>query len=204
MTASAGPALRQFHHEFGDRVRFVTLYVREAHPGEVYPQPDTFERKMRHARDYQEREGIPWTIAVDDIDGSLHRALDAKPDSAYVVGADGRVLFRTLWSNDRRSVRDGLEAAVRGEQPADPEREPAVVPMLRGVGTMYDTLQRNGDVARRDVLKEVPPMYAMARTAHLFRPLPPLGRGIAAATVVGLGGAAFAVLAARRAKRVID
>src|SRR2546422_673281 len=32
MTASAGPALKRLYAEFGDRVAFLTLYVREAHP----------------------------------------------------------------------------------------------------------------------------------------------------------------------------
>jgi hypothetical protein len=36
--------------EFGDRVAFLTLYVREAQPGERYPQPQTFEEKLAHAR----------------------------------------------------------------------------------------------------------------------------------------------------------
>ena len=46
MTASAGSALKQLHEEFGDRVAFVTLYVREAHPGERYPQSQTLEQKL--------------------------------------------------------------------------------------------------------------------------------------------------------------
>lgn len=53
-----GPALRELHEEFGDRVRFVTVYVREAHPGERYPQPEERDRKLRHARDYRERYHI--------------------------------------------------------------------------------------------------------------------------------------------------
>ena len=35
MTASAGPVLKRLYQEFGDRVAFGTLYVREAHPGEL-------------------------------------------------------------------------------------------------------------------------------------------------------------------------
>lgn len=191
---SAGPALRELHEEFGDRVRFVTLYVREAHPGDRYPQPHTFEKKLQQARDYVERDGIPWTVAVDDIDGTLHRQLDEKPDSAYFVSPDGHVLFRTTWSNHRKSMREGLEAAAAGVQPDDAEREPMVVPMLRGVGTMHRALSLSGDVAKKDVLKEVPPMYAMARTADLFRPLPPLARGGLAAGLLGLGAIALVTL----------
>ncbi len=64
MTASAGPALKQLHEEFGDRVAFVSMYVREAHPGENYPQAETFEEKLEHARAYKERDGI-----LDETEG---------------------------------------------------------------------------------------------------------------------------------------
>ena len=36
MTASSIPPLEQLHAEFGDRVEFVMLGVREAHPAETY------------------------------------------------------------------------------------------------------------------------------------------------------------------------
>ena len=39
MTASAMPFLTQLHSEFGDRVDFIMLNVREAHQGEHFRQP---------------------------------------------------------------------------------------------------------------------------------------------------------------------
>jgi hypothetical protein len=60
MTASAGPALHQLHDEFGDRVQFRTLYVREAHPGDRYVQPRDMRTKMDQARAYAERDGVRW------------------------------------------------------------------------------------------------------------------------------------------------
>src|SRR5919197_420049 len=105
MTASAVPALKQLYAEFGDRMAFAVLYVREAHPGERYPQPRSFEQKLEHARAFKRREQLPWPVAVDDLEGSLHRALDAKPNAFYLMDADGNVAFRSLWSNDERTVR---------------------------------------------------------------------------------------------------
>lgn len=96
MTASAGPALKKLYSEFGDRIDFLTVYVREAHPGDRYPQPHNLERKLQHAREYRDRDGIPWPVAVDDVEGTLHRALDAKPTAAYVMTADGRIAQRVL------------------------------------------------------------------------------------------------------------
>ncbi len=193
MTASAGPALKRLHEEFGDGVAFVSMYVREAHPGENFPQPETFEEKLEHARAYKERDGIPWTVAVDDVEGSLHRALDPKPHAAYIMDARGNVAFRSLWANDERTLREGLEEISAHPEAAIGERQPKAVPMLKGLGKFYEVLGDSGDVARRDLLREVPPMYAMARMAALFRPLSPLGRGVAAMVAVAAGLAATAI-----------
>lgn len=56
MTADSGDILKRLYREFGDKVTFLTLYVREAHPGERYPQPSTFEQKREHARAYKTRD----------------------------------------------------------------------------------------------------------------------------------------------------
>ena len=194
MTASAGPALQRLYREFGGRVAFATLYVREAHPSERYPQAETLEQKVAHARAYQERDAIPWTVAVDDVEGTLHRALGGNANAAYLVGSNGRVAFRTLWSNDERPLRQALEAVVSQELLPLAEARTRVVPVLKGVGVMDEVLEQAGPPARDDVRREALPVYGMAVLAGLFRGLPPLGRGIAAvATSVGalalLGGA---------------
>src|SRR5918993_6049736 len=112
MTASAGPVLKKLYERFGDQVGFLTVYVREAHPGDHYRQPHTFEEKAYLAREYRNRDGIPWPVAVDDIDGTLHRALDAKPNAAYLVQVDGRIAQRVLWSNDERGLRRAVRAVL--------------------------------------------------------------------------------------------
>lgn len=188
MTASAGPALLRLQREYGDRVAFVTLYVREAHPGDRYPQPDDPERKMAHARAYEARDGITWPVAVDDVDGRLHRTLDPKPNASYFVDRNGDVAFRVLWSNDERALRAGLEAVLAGSRG---EKQTRLVPMLTGLGKVDEILDLSGEQARRDVRREAPPLLAMARVAAFFRPLSPFGRGVAAlATIMGSGIAA--------------
>jgi hypothetical protein len=59
MTADSGPPLQRLYARDHDRVAFLTLYVREAHPGDHYPQPATMEQKVDYARRYRERDGIP-------------------------------------------------------------------------------------------------------------------------------------------------
>lgn len=177
MTTSAGPALRALHDEYGDRVGFVSLYVREAHPGDRYPQPDTFEQKLAHAGDYKEERGVEWPVAIDDVDGSLHRQLDPRPHAAYVMAADGTVAGRALWANDERALRTLLDAALAGERREITNR---VVPMLRGTGCMYQVWDEAGGHAKTDVLKQAPPMFVSGWLANRLHPLPPLGRGAVA------------------------
>lgn len=201
MTASAGPALKDLHREFGDRVAFLTVYVREAHPGERYPQPETFEQKLGHARAYKERDQIPWTVAVDDVEGSFHQAVDPKPNAAYFVGANGRIVFRTLWSNDEAGLRHGFDALVSGDFASRGQSEAKLLPMMRGMGKMDEILGSAGDVARRDFRRALPPVYGMAKIAGIFHPLPPLGRAVAAISVVATAVGAAGVLGWRAFRR---
>ena len=166
-----GPALRRVHDEFGDGIGFVTLYVREAHPGDRYPQPHTFEQKLRHARDYQVRDTIPWPVAVD-AEGSLHRRLDPRPHAAYVMAHDSSVASRVLWANDERALRRILRTSV-GAEPERLENTNHVVPMLSGTGCMYETWEAAGGHAKADVLHEAPPVFVSGWLARKLHPLVP-------------------------------
>lgn len=199
MAASGGPVLRRLHAEFGDRIAFMTLYVREAHPGTRYPQPDSMEAKLRHARSFRDREGIPWPVAVDEVAGTVHRELDSKPSSAYLVGTDGTVLFRSLWCNHEWTLREALAVVAAGGTPME-QKEPWLLPMVAGIGDMHRVLDLAGDDAKRNVLFSAPPLYVMARLAHVLPFAGPLNRGLGAlGMLVGLG--AGGIIAAARSRR---
>lgn len=101
MTAGARPGLKNLHRDFGDRVQVVSVYVREAHPGERYPHHTSEAQKMHHARDWVEQDHIPWTVAVDTLDGATHRAYGPLPNAAYLIDRTGHVAFRALWARTR-------------------------------------------------------------------------------------------------------
>jgi hypothetical protein len=193
--------LKQLHAEFGDRIDFLTLYVREAHPGDRYPQPHDFERKLQHAREYRDRDGIPWPVAVDDVNGTLHRALDGKPNAAYVMDGDGVIAQRVLWSNDAHGVREAIEDVLAGRPFG--QRESKMLAMMRGVGCMAPTLSSAGPTALHDLRREAPPVYALARMADAFKPLPPLVRTAAAVAVLlaSVAAVGFGIRALARAGR---
>jgi Iodothyronine deiodinase len=200
MTGSAGPALKRLHDELGDAVRFVTLYVREAHPGTLFPQPETLKEKIAHARAFRQREGVSWTIAADDLEGTLHRALTPTPNSAYLVDAQGIVQGRILWANDVKNLRRGLQALAAGRTAGEVTSK--VVAMLRGLGRIDRVLRQSGGYALTDFRRQAPPMYALARIASIFKPLPSLGRGVAA-VATALGAIALAAFGTRALLRAL-
>lgn len=80
------------------------------------------------------------------------------------------------------------------------QRESKTLAMMGGIGCMEPTLSSSGPTALRDLRREAPPVYLLARMASAFRPLPPAGRAAAAAGVLlaSAAAAAFAVRARLR------
>jgi hypothetical protein len=187
VTASAAPVLKALHREFGSEVAFVTVYVREAHPGDRIPQPRKAEWKMHHAKRLQARDAIPWTVAVDDLDGTLHRSLGGHGASAHLLDPNGNVAFQALFSSDGAALREALFAVARGVaggHPSSSERK--LVPALRALGRYDDVVRAAGPRALCDLRSEAPLLYGAAELAWVWRALTPLGRvALAAAGAVG-------------------
>lgn len=169
VTDSAAPGLNDLHARFGDRVRFVMVAVREAHPGANAPQPKDLEEKRARAERLRDLHHIPYEVAVDDIDGTLHRALSPKPNSAYLLGADGTILFRAHWANATKALADALEAVSAGRPPRRAHSRGLIRPIWPTIRHIAPTLDRAGRGAWRDMWWAVPPMAAMAYLVRLLR-----------------------------------
>ncbi len=187
MTASAMPFLTQLHSEFGDRVDFIMLNVREAHPGEHFRQPLTAVEKLEHARALKQLYGISWTVATDDIEGSLHRALDPKPNSAFLVDAAGVSVFRSLWASDQKAVRQALESVAAGRTPDKTQSQALFLPVARAMGQVQEVMDRAGPQAVRDLWRAGLPMALAGRVATIFSPFSRDQRGVAAVLTLALG-----------------
>jgi len=190
-TASAAPALRRLHRDYGERIAFLTVYVRETHPGEKIPQPPTAEWKLRHAATYRHRDAIPWPVAVDDLEGSFHRAMGGGSGTAFLIDRSGQVAFRTLWANDERPLRRALAALARGAPaiPSVPPRQKPVLPWLRSLVRVDDVVRAAGGDALRDLRRQTPILYAASELAWIWRTLTPLGRTALAGAASALGAA---------------
>ena len=197
MTASAAPSVQELYDEFGDRVDFIMLYVREAHPGEHFAQAETMEEKLEHARALKKFYDIQWTVAADNIDGDLNRALDPKPNSAFLMNNEGIILFRSLWAADRDALHQALDAAAAGRVPERKQSEALISPVTRAMGQVQEVMERSGPQAVRDLWRAGFPMALAGRMATFFSPLSPDQRGIAAVLTLALGmSAALGLLGA--------
>jgi thiol-disulfide isomerase/thioredoxin len=187
MTASAAPSVQELYDEYGDRVEFIMLYVREAHPGEHFTQSETMEEKLEHARALEGFYDIQWTVAADNIDGDLHRALDPKPNAAFLMNSEGIILFRSLWAADRDALRQALDAAAAGRAPERNQSETLLGPVSRAMGQVQEVMRRGGPQAVSDLWRAGFPMALAGRVATFFTPLSPDQRGIAAVLTLAFG-----------------
>lgn len=180
MTASSMPDVKKLYDELGGRVDFIMLQAREAHPGEDVPQPETMEEKVKHAQTLKDFYDIQWTVAADNIDGDLHRALDPKPNSVFLADSDGTILFRSIWAGDTDAIRQSLETVAAG-QPLKRKQSVAMMgPMARAMGQVDATMKRGGRQAGRDLWRVGFPVALAGRIATFFSPLTPNQRGVVA------------------------
>lgn len=161
-TDQAIPGLRDLHGRFGDKVRFVLVNVREAHPGGNFPQPRSAEAKQENACRLEELYALPFAVAVDDLDGTLHRALGTKPNSAYLLAKDGTILFRAHWAGDTPALTAALEDVAAGQLPSQSTSGGVLRPMLRMLRHIAPVLDRAGRGAWADMWRVAPPLTAMA------------------------------------------
>ena len=192
VTESSGAVLRRLHVRFGDRVRFIMVNTREAHPGQHIPQPRTLAEKRVHATQLRAHHRFAFEVAVDGIDGAFHRAMGPKPNSAYLVRPDGIIAYRAHWANDEAGLARAIAGALaRGA--AYMGRSSAMFgPLLRAIGHLPGIVRRGGSKVARDVWIAVPPFAIMALLTRPFGFLPPDARGpVALAFVTILGGLAI-------------
>jgi hypothetical protein len=97
ITRGSVQQMAELHGLYSDRIEFVDLVVRQAHPGERRGPYRTFEEKMDDARRYQEEEAVTWTVLVDDLEGTVQRAYAGMCAPVYLIDAQGIVAFYGMW-----------------------------------------------------------------------------------------------------------
>lgn len=194
VTESSGSVLKRLHETYGAHIRFVMVNTREAHPGTLIPQPKTFAEKDRHARQLRDHHQFPFEVAVDDLEGSLHRALGPKPNSAYLLGPTGVILFRAHWANDAGGLRQAISDVLSRQTQRRTKSSAMLWPLLKAIGFLPGIVSRGGAKISHDVWRAVPPFGAVAALSRVFPFLPRDYRGLAATMLLVAAGTAATVL----------
>lgn len=164
-------AMHALARKYAADVDFYVIYSREAHPGQNYPAHRSFEQKLSNAADARREEGIERTVLVDDPDGSMHRAYDAMPNSAYVIGTDGVVAHRADWTDPGAiddALADLLDADGRGDAVSPTSlKENFEPPSESAFVELYRVLRRAGPGSMRDFLAAMPRMFVHRARSRL-------------------------------------
>jgi type I thyroxine 5'-deiodinase len=95
-----------FQH-YKDRVRFYVVYIREAHPSDVWQMRANIRQNVVFAspKGYEERREIAGACVrnlhleipalLDGFDNSTEAAYTGWPDRLYLIGRDGRVAYKS-------------------------------------------------------------------------------------------------------------
>jgi hypothetical protein len=91
---------------YGDRVQFLAIYIREAHPtdgwrmasndraGIAIAQPRSTKERCDVAARCCQALHTTMPQLVDEVDDAVGRAYSGMPDRLYVIGRDGRVVYK--------------------------------------------------------------------------------------------------------------
>lgn len=91
--------MKKLHDEWGGRIQFVDVVIRQAHPGPSVPPYHAGEEKHHDAQRYQREEGISWPVLVDDLPGTTHQVYGGLADPTYLIDSEGRVAYYNMWTH---------------------------------------------------------------------------------------------------------
>ena len=117
---------------WGDRIEFIVVYIREAHPEEgwvVNPNraadilindPETNEERVEVAASGAVNLQIRMPVVVDDVDDAIASAYGALPDRLYLIDRDAIVTFQGdpgPWGFDPAALEKAIEATLDRKRP---------------------------------------------------------------------------------------
>jgi hypothetical protein len=93
-------SLRDLYADYSDRVEFLVIYIREAHPTDGWymgdhdiRDPQTMEERRRVAGQCETALQYGIRTYVDEMDDAVMKAYAAWPDRLYLVVPDGQVVY---------------------------------------------------------------------------------------------------------------
>jgi hypothetical protein len=98
---------------------------------------------------------VSWTLAVDDVIGTVHQMYGPLPNSVYLFDKTRHVSFRALWAGQESLLRKRIKELLRredaGEDPVNlGEQESLIFPMIHGAAEFDYSAGRGGEKSRKD------------------------------------------------------
>jgi hypothetical protein len=99
-------ALEALHQRFGDRVAFLVVYIKEAHPENGWvlesnrteniaiEDPATLEQRAQVAHTCATNLAIRIPVLLDGPEDRIADQYGGWPDRLYLIGRDGRIAFQ--------------------------------------------------------------------------------------------------------------
>jgi hypothetical protein len=88
--------------EFEGQVKFIILYQREAHAGELrfaeVEQPETMEQRQELAEKACDELKIATTVVIDDMANTTRTTYGGLPNSAYIIDKGGVIAYKEAWA----------------------------------------------------------------------------------------------------------
>jgi hypothetical protein len=119
------------YEKYKDRVEFLLVYIREAHPTDGVQAPanvrdgilieaaKSIDQKDDHATACVRKLDIKFAALIDGMDNRTENDYTAWPDRLMLVGRDGRIAFKGEMG-PRGFRPPELEAAIRKELASSP------------------------------------------------------------------------------------
>ena len=87
------------------QVDLFVVYGRELHPGDkkhfhAYPVPAMLAEKSAYATEFAALTTLP--VLLDGMDDMVFNFYGRAPNGAYVIDADGKLVFRATWADSRK------------------------------------------------------------------------------------------------------
>ena len=117
--------INEIYNAYKRDVDFYCVYVKEAHPEDnvggyqtksniddnvIVSQPTNIEERAEVAQVCMLRMNLEMPMLLDDMDDTAEKAYVAYPDRLYLIGTDGRVVYRSERGPVGFKVDDWAEA----------------------------------------------------------------------------------------------
>ena len=102
------PAVQELSETYADTAEFFMVYIREAHPSDIWQMSANIRDEVVHASPTSDAERcelaqtcstkleISFPALVDGLDNATDEAYTGWPERIYVIGTDGRIRYKSL------------------------------------------------------------------------------------------------------------